>query len=1593
VLPSTGGTGNDLLTSSEVPSSWINPTTGIPDQLTFGWVGSTGGSTDYHLVNQVSSDTVSGDPPLLSAALSDSASGHPAHGASMTYTALIGDGSGAGAETQTVTATDTLPSGISPTDTGSGWSGGTDWSCATSGQTITCSDTSGLAAGGTSSLAIPVTVTASGGSHLSDAITVSSVDASAAAATDVATVAANPTSITASASPASASYGATVTLSATGLPAGATGSVSFTSGALTLCTGTVSTGSASCSPGIRPVGEYSVAASYSGDANDGSSQAITSFSITQAVTSFTASSSPSSTDYGSTVELTASGLPTGASGSVTFSGAGTTLCSATLSGGAASCSTGGLAAGSYSVTATYAGDSNYLGSYTDTGFTITPAVTSLTASASPPAFAYGDPVTLSASGLPAGASGYVQFMNGSTTLCLAAVGDGEASCLLSSPLAVGSYSVTASYGGDGNHAGSSASTGFTVSADPILALLLSGMPSGAAQGTGYTLGIQPVVSPAGDGGGPAYSNPTFTAQLPSGESFTSTPSAVGWSCDLGSGNALLTCTASVAPIAAGGALAPVLVGVAISPTAAGSLQTSLQMTDAADQATPFSTSAALNVTPAPGLSVSTTGTPSDAVAGSSYTLTLSPALEGAPAGPAYNGLTLSATLPNGEWFDAAPAVTGWSCSLGTGAASLTCTSTASALDPGTVLDPVEAMVDTAPSATGLLQTSISLGDSADGATPVSATAEVDLTPPPTLSIASSGTPAAAAAGSHYTLVLEPAVGDGGGPAYSTPTVLIELPSGESFLGWSTGAAWSCTASGDDASLSCTLLSAPVTAGTALPALGLTIGISGGASGSEQTQVIFGDAPDLATQVTSDPTVEVTPAPVLGLMAMGQPSAIAANTDYSLSFDAWVASGGGPAYSTLTLSAAVPSGESFTGYESTGDWACARSDGNSLLTCTDTPSSPVQPGSELHWIEIEVQSDGSVLGDLEAGATLSDSTDAAAAADATATVDVTASPLLEIGTSGAPSAASAGSNYTLVLSPALSDSGGPIYSGAQMLVMLDGGETFATTPSASGWRCELADGQTALFCGSTFMSLAAGASMGTVSATVDISPSASGGVFGAAQLSDPEDAAHGDEAFLWIQVTAPPGLDVTVSAPPAVAAGSSYNLQLNPGLAGSGGGPAYAEPTLTTILPAGESFLAAPVTEGWTCSLSVDLSTLTCTSTLTSPIAANSALPSVVATVQVGAASLGTETATASLSDSADLATGATATVSTEVTADPVLQLVTAGTPSGAAQGTDYSLSLAPSLGPAPGGPAYSNPLLTVTLPAGERFSAAPNALGWSCSLGTGGALTCLATVAPVAAGTALTPVVVPVQISAAATGDLETTASLADSGDAATPAQSDAVVDVTGPPLLLVTTSGPAAGASPGTTFSEQVGVQLSPAGGPAYYPPNLSISLSGGGAFAAPPTAADWAFTGGDGTSLTGTWAGPIPITPGTQLASFGVQIKVAGTASGPVVATVGAGDSADGAAPVTATGVTKLVVRPAAAPAPAIQAPTPLSPVPTVTPTLMGGGPAITGWTPAITATVTSASASTFNWWLVVLIITWVDMVLGWLVLGLCRRRRREA
>jgi hypothetical protein len=311
----------------------------------------------------------------------------------------------------------------------------------------------------------------------------------ASSTTTTLSLSAGATSITALASPASVPYGTTSTLSFSGLPSDATGTVTFSGGGATLCAATLPATTCTTATTLA-VANYSVTAVYSGDGNyvTATGPGI-SLTVTQVTPTVGESTSPTSVDYGTSSTLSMTGLPSGATGTVTFSRPGPmTLCTATLP--ATSChSSTVLAVGTYPVTASYAGDSNVNPANSNTAtLQVTQAHPTLAESASVLSIAFGSTATLTASGLPNGATGTITFTApGPVTICTATLP--VTSCVTSPGLAAGTYAVTATYSGDPNVAFAQATgTALTQNAAALAVTLPStGTPALGIAGVGLCL--------------------------------------------------------------------------------------------------------------------------------------------------------------------------------------------------------------------------------------------------------------------------------------------------------------------------------------------------------------------------------------------------------------------------------------------------------------------------------------------------------------------------------------------------------------------------------------------------------------------------------------------------------------------------------------------------------------------------------------------------------------------------------------------------------------------------------------------------------------------------------------------------------------------------------------------------------------------------------------------------------------------------------------------------------------------------------------------------------------------------------------------------
>ena len=178
------------------------------------------------------------------------------------------------------------------------------------------------------------------------------------------------TVLTSSAS--SASFGTSIMLTATVTPAAASGTVTFLDGMTSIGTGTLSGGVATLAIATLTTGTHSLTASYAGDTNDtGSTSTSITQTVTQGVSVTSLTFTPNPAVVGQTVTLTATVLPSLATGSITFNDGTNTIATVTLSGGTASTTTTMLTVGTHALTASYSGDSNFPASSSQSGPALT----------------------------------------------------------------------------------------------------------------------------------------------------------------------------------------------------------------------------------------------------------------------------------------------------------------------------------------------------------------------------------------------------------------------------------------------------------------------------------------------------------------------------------------------------------------------------------------------------------------------------------------------------------------------------------------------------------------------------------------------------------------------------------------------------------------------------------------------------------------------------------------------------------------------------------------------------------------------------------------------------------------------------------------------------------------------------------------------------------------------------------------------------------------------------------------------------------------------------------------------------------------------
>ncbi|MFF3818320.1 beta strand repeat-containing protein, partial [Streptomyces bluensis] len=258
---------------------------------------------------------------------------------------------------------------------------------------------------------------------------------------------------------------------------------------------------------------FTVTATYSGDGSFLPSSGTDTQTVQRASTTTTVVSSPDPSVAGQPVTFTATVAPVspGAgtpAGTVTFTfGDGSPTQSATLVGGTATVTHAytSTAGSPYTVTAAYAGNTNFAGSSGTDTQTVQPASTTTTVTSSPDPSVVGQPVTITTTvapnapgaGTPTG-SVTINFGDGSPSQTVPLAG-GTATVTHTYTTTTGSpFTITASYGGDSNFASSTGTRIQTVNrAATVTTVTSSPDPSVVGQQVSFTASVVPVAPGAG----------------------------------------------------------------------------------------------------------------------------------------------------------------------------------------------------------------------------------------------------------------------------------------------------------------------------------------------------------------------------------------------------------------------------------------------------------------------------------------------------------------------------------------------------------------------------------------------------------------------------------------------------------------------------------------------------------------------------------------------------------------------------------------------------------------------------------------------------------------------------------------------------------------------------------------------------------------------------------------------------------------------------------------------------------------------------------------------------------------------------------------
>jgi hypothetical protein len=208
---------------------------------------------------------------------------------------------------------------------------------------------------------------------------------------------------------------------------------------------------------ILTAGTHTLSVAFTpSDAVDYSSASATvSLTVNKVTPTVLLTSSANPTVYGGSVTFTAQ-TTTSTTGTMTFYDGAAIIGTGTLSGGVATFTVNSLGAGTHSITASYAGDSNYLSAVSAAVSQIVtraPVTITVTSSLNPSSFGQSVTFTFTVAGVSglATPTGTIAFSDGSTLLASPTLNASGVATYTTVMLSGGSHTLSAVFGGDANY--------------------------------------------------------------------------------------------------------------------------------------------------------------------------------------------------------------------------------------------------------------------------------------------------------------------------------------------------------------------------------------------------------------------------------------------------------------------------------------------------------------------------------------------------------------------------------------------------------------------------------------------------------------------------------------------------------------------------------------------------------------------------------------------------------------------------------------------------------------------------------------------------------------------------------------------------------------------------------------------------------------------------------------------------------------------------------------------------------------------------------------------------------------------------------------